>query len=539
MATLLPEGKQSFETGAGIPLVGGKLYTYDAGTNNPRASYSDAAGAVPNTNPVILDARGEATVFWSGAYKVVLKDALDNTIWTVDNVQGAEVQMTADLSSFISPAKGAGMIGFAYALAYGANTVGKWLQDLALAAGSTFIGFLQAGTGAISRTLQSKLRDTVSVKDFGAVGDGVTNDYAAFAAAWAAIKGTGGTINIPPGIYLLNTQWLLDVDQTLPYNYSVIGYGAQLLAGAAVTGHALKVYKGYNNFGVKIEGLHFNHRNNTTVNGCIQGAGAGNLRVVKCSMEAHNTKATYAAIELGPYTAGDGNTNSFWALIDGFTTRQRAGGDGTLAAVGVRLTGVANATKIVNCSFGGVVDAIRFDTDGVAAGLANAVVILHNDFEGVTNAITINTAAPCNAMPTGLRIGFNRVESTTSFINVTGAAVTDSAYPPSAENNYCTVGSVTNYLVNPNNQFFFTNEPSYFGVGARNVVGGPADFKIIVDTIGKNVVIGNLSGSSNYAGGHLVIGAYHFWVESATGKFRMKSSAPTSDSDGTVVGTQT
>jgi len=41
------------------------------------------------------------------------------------------------------------------------------------------IQFLQAGTGAQVRSVQSKLRDVVSVKDFGAVGDGVTDDTAA------------------------------------------------------------------------------------------------------------------------------------------------------------------------------------------------------------------------------------------------------------------------------------------------------------------------------------------------------------------------
>lgn len=159
MATLLPEGKQSFETNAGTPLVGGKVYTYDAGTNNPRVTYQDAVGTIPNTNPIILDARGEATIFWQGNYKVVLRDALDNVIWTVDNVSGVS---GIDLLS----SAGAGMIGFLYAAVYAGGTIGKWLQDLALAAGSTFIGWIQAGFGAVTRTISDKLRDSVSVLDF-------------------------------------------------------------------------------------------------------------------------------------------------------------------------------------------------------------------------------------------------------------------------------------------------------------------------------------------------------------------------------------
>jgi hypothetical protein len=99
MANLLPEGKQSFTNSAGAPLVGGKVYTYDAGTTNPRTTYQDAAGTVPNANPVILDARGEAVIYWSGTYKVVLKDALDNTIYTVDNYKGVDSQLASRTGS--------------------------------------------------------------------------------------------------------------------------------------------------------------------------------------------------------------------------------------------------------------------------------------------------------------------------------------------------------------------------------------------------------------------------------------------------------
>lgn len=89
MAILLPQGKQQYFTAAGVPLVGGRLWTLDAGTvpfSFPRATYQDAAGTVPNANPIILDARGEATIYWAGSYKVVLQDALGATIWTQDNV---------------------------------------------------------------------------------------------------------------------------------------------------------------------------------------------------------------------------------------------------------------------------------------------------------------------------------------------------------------------------------------------------------------------------------------------------------------------
>lgn len=66
------------------------------------------------------------------------------------------------------------------------------------------VGFLQAGTGAVERTVQSKLRDVVSVKDFGAKGDGVTDDTAAFTAAQGSSLYSNRLIYVPTGTYKLN-----------------------------------------------------------------------------------------------------------------------------------------------------------------------------------------------------------------------------------------------------------------------------------------------------------------------------------------------
>jgi hypothetical protein len=81
------------------------------------------------------------------------------------------------------------------------------LQNLSAPDGSAFVGFQQAGTGAVARTTQAKLRDIVSVKDFGAVGDGVANDYAALAAADAT-----GSFTISKGLYLVSTSLTINSD---------------------------------------------------------------------------------------------------------------------------------------------------------------------------------------------------------------------------------------------------------------------------------------------------------------------------------------
>ncbi len=97
MATIAPQPKLQFFDANGDPLVGGKLYSYVAGTTTPQATYTDESGSTTNTNPVILDSRGEASVwFGPGTYKLKLTTAADVDVWTVDYL-GSEIT-TADLA---------------------------------------------------------------------------------------------------------------------------------------------------------------------------------------------------------------------------------------------------------------------------------------------------------------------------------------------------------------------------------------------------------------------------------------------------------
>jgi hypothetical protein len=75
------------------------------------------------------------------------------------------------------------------------------LTDLAASTGAALVGSIQTGTGATARTAQVKLRDIVSVKDFGAVGDGVTDDTAAINAALLAHR----RVTVPAGTYSITT----------------------------------------------------------------------------------------------------------------------------------------------------------------------------------------------------------------------------------------------------------------------------------------------------------------------------------------------
>ena len=79
------------------------------------------------------------------------------------------------------------------------------ISDLSASSGSDLVGHIAAGAGAVATTVQAKLRETVSVKDFGAVGDGATDDTAAIQAATSAADG----VFYPSGTYIGDTLYNL------------------------------------------------------------------------------------------------------------------------------------------------------------------------------------------------------------------------------------------------------------------------------------------------------------------------------------------
>jgi hypothetical protein len=121
------------------------------------------------------------------------------------------------------------------------------VQDLADDDGSDWIGFEPAGTSAVARSAQDKMRETVSVMDFGAVGDGVTDDSAAFIAAITA----SDTVVIPAGNYLIESVITIPAD-----NKTLIGTGGVIVRGAALTNGPTITATSKNN--LKYENLVFN-----------------------------------------------------------------------------------------------------------------------------------------------------------------------------------------------------------------------------------------------------------------------------------------
>ena len=178
-----------FFSNNGIPLAGGLIYTYAAGTTTPAVTYTSSTGLTANANPIVLDSSGRVPYeIWlteGSSYKFILRTSTNVTIGTYDNIFGgndatALNTFIADLANTSNAAKGDYLVGFKQSTASGvfANAVGK--------------------------TVHQKLQDLISVKDFGAVGDGTTNDTTAIQNAVNAVSASplGGVLYFPQGTYL-------------------------------------------------------------------------------------------------------------------------------------------------------------------------------------------------------------------------------------------------------------------------------------------------------------------------------------------------
>lgn len=103
--------KFRYELSTGVPAAGYKLFTYEEGTSTKKTTWTSLAKTAANTNPIVLDANGEADVWLDGNYKLVLAPSNDtdppaSPIWTVDNVRSSDLSTSSTSNVTTIPING-------------------------------------------------------------------------------------------------------------------------------------------------------------------------------------------------------------------------------------------------------------------------------------------------------------------------------------------------------------------------------------------------------------------------------------------------
>lgn len=183
------------EDNAGRPLPFAKWYFYATGTLNPVTVYADAALTTPLTNPVQADSAGRFPAIYfdgSAGYRAVLMANATPPLpmgTAIKDIDPANIIL--DASAFPS-------------------------SNSSLASIVTKLRYIGSYPASVYRSLMDKLRDRVSVKDWGAVGDGVTDDYAAIMAAHnnapdgATIYVRGALRFTQPLIFTRRLNWICE-----------------------------------------------------------------------------------------------------------------------------------------------------------------------------------------------------------------------------------------------------------------------------------------------------------------------------------------
>jgi hypothetical protein len=196
--SLIPNAKQQYLDANGNPLAGGFVYYYIPGTTTFKNTYQNAALTILNSNPIILDSAGECIAYGVGSFRQIVTDVNGNLIWDQPTLS----LLTNDAATVI---------------------------------------YNEGASTAVSRTVQNKLQESTSVKDFGAVGDGVTDDTAAIQAAidWAVYQNQSsggfslGSVYMPGGIYKISKTLQLGYGESF-HSVHLYGDGKRANNGASI-----------------------------------------------------------------------------------------------------------------------------------------------------------------------------------------------------------------------------------------------------------------------------------------------------------------
>ena len=211
----------------GLPLNGGQVYTYQAGSSTPLTTYADNSGLIPNTNPIILGTDGKIpSELWLTAgynYKFVVEDSTSTIVKTYDNIYGIPSSSGSGSSSIPSGCiivwSGAvGAVPAGYYLCNGLNGTPDLRNSFVLGAGSTYsVGQTGGSTDAVivshTHTATSVVTDPGHAHKY-TIPTASSSTTSAFTANTGTSVNTGDTTSVTTGITVATTNSTTGVSGT-------------------------------------------------------------------------------------------------------------------------------------------------------------------------------------------------------------------------------------------------------------------------------------------------------------------------------------
>jgi len=203
-ASLVPNGKQQFIDINGNPLVGGFVYMYTPLTLVFKDTWQDAGQLAMNTNPVVLDSRGQAVIYGVGDYRQILTDSLGNLIWDKEIADYQQSVFGPQASVASATTTALGLVGSTNLLITGTTTINSFGTNASLANPVyliQFAGILQLTYNATSMILPGGANITTAAGDSALVEvinavSGYWRMIAYFSAAASGALGTAANYNI-------------------------------------------------------------------------------------------------------------------------------------------------------------------------------------------------------------------------------------------------------------------------------------------------------------------------------------------------------
>lgn len=357
----------------------GRVWCYQPGTTTPAVVYNDENASAQATQPITLDASGRASVYTTQPLRIVTESVVSTGVYATltdhEIVMAYAGNVAVANSGFtgVDPNTGGQVAG-------GHTTVDAVLTSLNASVGGADAKF-QDSTGATARLLKSVLSEIwVSVKSYGAVGNGIADDTSAVQAAINRAVALGGAVVFfPAGTYKISSA--LTLSNASGVSFRGAGSAVSIIKNTSATGNGITLTScssfyvddiAISNSGSSSGyGLSMSSCTNVHVDGLkvsshqfsvrVTGTAPGNIVIGGMSSLTADSSfgGNAVAVLADPSTAPTAGT---------FLSVMNSTLDGAGAGTGIKFAGAAQQCNVIGCNFGASAVGVWFDSALTGSG---------------------------------------------------------------------------------------------------------------------------------------------------------------------------